>query len=74
MRYPIMAALFLTACGETTVARHPVPPTLLEPVIVRCAAGTTVRALGECALRLRAGLDTANDKIGAIKGLVTHDG
>jgi hypothetical protein len=68
-----MAALCLTACAETTVARRPIPAQLLEPVEVRCAAGTTERALGECALRLRAGLETANDKLTAIKGLVTND-
>ena len=72
MRFPIMAALYLTACAETTVARQPLPAPLLEPVKVRCAAGTTDRARGECALRLRAGLDTANDKLTAIKELVTE--
>lgn len=72
MRFPTMAALFLTACAESTVARQPIPALLLEPVEVRCAAGTTERALGDCALRLRAGLDTANDKLTAIKELVTE--
>ncbi|MAM60875.1 MAG: hypothetical protein CMH11_05230 [Maritimibacter sp.] len=67
-----MAALFLTACAETA-ARQPIPAPLLEPVEVRCADGTTERALGECALRLRAGLETANGKISAIKELVTDD-
>lgn len=72
MRFLIMAALFLTGCAKT-VARQPIPATLLEPVEVHCRSGTTERALGECALRLRAGLDTANDKLTAIKGLVSHE-
>jgi hypothetical protein len=73
MRYLFMAALFLTACDDV-LARQPIPAPLLEPVEVRCHAGTTERALGQCALRLRAGLDTANGKIEAIKELVNKDG
>lgn len=72
MRYLLMAAPFLTACVDV-VARQPIPAPLLEPVEVTCKDGTTERALGECALKLRAGLETANGKIEAIKELVTDE-
>lgn len=68
-RLAIMAVLSLTACADP-VARVAVPPELLRPVEVRCADGTTVSALGTCAIALRRGLDVANDKIKSISEIL----
>jgi hypothetical protein len=73
IRSVLTAALFLSACGDTVTSTQPIPAELVEPVEVRCESGTTERALGECALRLRAGLDTANSKLSSIKELVRGD-
>ena len=42
------------------------PDALLRPVVVTCRDGETSRALGECALAYRAGLNRANSQIAAI--------
>ncbi|UUV43225.1 hypothetical protein RCCWILLIS_53 [Rhodobacter phage RcCWillis] len=47
-----------------------IPDSLLQPVSVTCPPGYTSRALGECALAYRAGLDQANSQIAAIGEIV----
>ncbi|MBV7408783.1 hypothetical protein [Maritimibacter sp. DP1N21-5] len=68
-----MAGLFLTACGEVPPVTQPIPDELLRPEIVTCPPGDTVRALGSCAIALRRGLDTANDKLTSIAEIVSDD-
>lgn len=68
----LMSVLCLTACSprepvvRTEYLKPYVPEALLRPVTVKCQDGTTVRALGECAIALRSGLNRANSQIGAI--------
>lgn len=64
-----MAALCLTACAAP-VPEPVIPPELLRPVVVECRAGDTLRDLGQCAMALRAGLDTANSKLLAVGEVV----
>jgi hypothetical protein len=64
-RLMIMGALCLTGCAAPR-PEPVVPESLLRPVVVECAVGDTLRALGSCALALRAGLDEANAQIGAV--------
>lgn len=64
-----MAALCLTACAAP-VPETVIPPELLRPVVVECRAGDTLRALGQCAMDLRRGLDEANGKLAAVGGIV----
>ena len=47
-----------------------VPDALLRPVVVTCRDGETSRALGECALAYRAGLNRANSQIAAIAEVI----
>lgn len=56
---------FLTACADPEKARV-IPEPLLRPVVVVCEGGTKSKNLGDCALALRAGLNTANSQILAI--------
>ncbi|MBV7408213.1 hypothetical protein [Maritimibacter sp. DP1N21-5] len=72
-RFLTMAALFLTACGEQIPVAQPIPAELLRPEIVTCPPGDTVRALGTCAIALRRGLDTANDKLTSIAEILKND-
>lgn len=72
-RLALMAALSLTACANPMPTGDTIPADLLRPVPVVCAEGATVAALGTCAIALRQGLDTANDKIRSIAEIVTHD-
>jgi hypothetical protein len=66
-RLTITSALFLSACAPAVeVAPVVIPAPLLQPVKVECRRGETSQALGECAIALRSGLDTANGKIEAI--------
>jgi len=63
----------LTACGDdpSVVLAPPfVPADLLSPVEVRCAPGDTASALGRCAIALRAGLNEANLRIGAVGQII----
>ncbi len=68
----LMSALFLTACEinkpiiRTVYVTPSVPEALLRPVVVKCEDGSMVRALGECALAYKAGLNQANSQIAAI--------
>lgn len=66
-RLMITSALFLTACANSPSV---VPAELTRPVLVECATGDASRALGRCAIALRAGLNTANDKLTSIGDLV----
>ena len=72
----LMSALFLTACSapdpiiRTEYVKPDVPDTLLRPVAVTCRDGETSRALGECALAYRAGLNRANSQIAAIAEVI----
>lgn len=67
----LTSALFLTACGNdpiirTELLKPEIPDHLLRPVEVICPGGYTSRALGECALAYKHGLNTANGQIAAI--------
>jgi hypothetical protein len=64
-----MAALCLTACAAP-VPETVIPPELLRPVAVECRDGGTLRALGQCAMNLRQGLDEANAKLVAVGEIV----
>lgn len=64
-----MAALCLTACAAQ-VPEAVIPPELLRPVVVECRPGDTLRALGQCAMDLRRGLDEANGKLAAAGEIV----
>ena len=64
-----MAALCLTACAAP-VPETVIPPELLRPVVVECRPGDTMRALGQCAMDLRRGLDEANGKLVAVGEIV----
>lgn len=72
----LTSALFLTACGankpmvRTEFLKPQVPAHLLRPVAVQCPPGDTSRALGECALAYKHGLNTANSQIVAIAGVL----
>ena len=72
----LTSVLFLTACGankpmvRTEFLKPEVPAHLLRPVVVQCPPGDTSRALGECALAYRHGLNTANSQIAAIGEVV----
>jgi hypothetical protein len=69
-RLMITSVLFLTACAPAGI--NAVPDALTEPVQVTCREGTISRALGECAIALRAGLDDANSRLVAIRGIVNQ--
>ena len=72
----LTSALFLTACStpdpiiRTEYVKPDVPDALLRPVAVTCRHGETSRALGECALAYRAGLNRANSQIAAIAEVI----
>ena len=72
----LTSALFLTACSvpdpiiRTEYVKPDVPDALLRPVAVTCRDGETSRALGECALAYRAGLNRANSQIVAIAEVI----
>ena len=72
----LTSALFLTACAapepivRTEYVKPDVPDALLRPVVVTCRDGETSRALGECALAYRAGLNRANSQIAAIAEVI----
>lgn len=68
-RLTLMAALCLTACA-TPDPTPVVPAELLRPVVVTCAPGDTMRALGQCALAMAEGLAVANDKLARVAVLV----
>lgn len=61
----ITSALCLTACASPDPALV-IPAELTRPVVVVCSSGVTSRALGTCAMALREGLNTANDKLVSI--------
>lgn len=67
-RLMTMSVLCLTACAATNT--DVIPGALTTPVTVTCRAGDTSRALGECAIALRAGLDDANSRLVAIGDIV----
>lgn len=69
-RLTLMSALCLTACGSPDPAPV-IPPELLRQVEVICPAGTASRALGQCAVMLRQGLNEANSKLAAIGEIYT---
>ena len=72
----LTSALFLTDCSapdpiiRTEYVKPDVPDALLRPVAVTCRDGETSRALGECALAYRAGLNRANSQIAAIAEVI----
>lgn len=65
-RLILMSALFLIGCGPREWI---IPDALTEEVVVECRPGDTSRALGECALQLREGLNLANSKLKQIRTL-----
>lgn len=75
-RLALTCALFLTACGEPRLelVNPHVPADLLREVVVRCAGGETVAALGNCAIALRAGLNQANSQIVATGEILQPQG
>ena len=72
----LMSVLFLTACSTSKpvtrleYVKQQIPDHLLRPVVVKCEDGKTSRALGECALALKSGLNRANSQIEAIAEVV----
>lgn len=64
-RLILMSALFLSGCGDRDT-RADIPEALLREVKVECPSGETSRALGNCAIRLRQGLNIANSQLTAI--------
>ena len=68
-RSVLMLGLFLTGCASPE-PEIVVPPELTREVVVICPMGDTMRALGNCAILLRGGLNTANDKLRTIEDLV----
>lgn len=60
--------LFLSSCSERPTLV--IPEELLRREEVRCRTGTTSRALGECAIALRSGLNRANAKLSSIEEIV----
>lgn len=68
-RSMLMSALFLTACATPDPVLV-VPAELTRPVVVACPEGDTSRALGQCAILLRQGLNTANSKLSEIGEIV----
>lgn len=67
-----MSVLSLTGCLANNV-QPVIPAELLRPVVVICEDGSKVRALGDCALALRSGLNTANSKLQAIGEMFPND-
>lgn len=67
MRLILMSVLCLTSCAPRPEPF--VPAELTRPVVVTCETGTTSRALGDCTLALREGLNAANDKLARIGAL-----
>lgn len=67
IRCLIICAMCLTGCARR--ADRVIPQELLAPVVVTCAPGETSRALGNCALALRVGLNEANSQIDAIRAI-----
>ncbi len=65
-RLILMSVLCLTACGRPEPV---IPEALTEPVIVTCPPGYTSGALGACLIALREGLNIANDRLAAVRGL-----
>ncbi len=63
----LTSALFLTACASPEPV---IPEALTEPVVVTCPPGYTSGALGACLIALREGLNIANDRLAAVRGLV----
>jgi len=43
---------------------------VLRPVVVECRPGDALRALGQCAMDLRRGLDEVNGKLVAVGEIV----
>lgn len=70
-RLTLMSVLCLTACALRPDPVQIIPAELTRKVVVTCASGDTSRALGQCALALREGLNVANDKLGRIAGINT---
>ena len=72
----LTSALFLTACSapepvvRTEYVKPDVPEALLRSVTVSCRKGNTSRALGDCALAYKAGLNRANSQIAAIAEVI----
>lgn len=74
-RFLPIFAVFLTGCGDAMPSRAilpDVPAELRRPVLVVCQPGDTVRALGQCAMALRAGLTEANSKIETIDTILSN--
>lgn len=71
-RSALIFGVFLIGCGPRVEIRSAVPESLTDPVIVECPTGDTARALGTCAIRLRAGLDEANGRLIAIRDTLSN--
>lgn len=77
-RLMIMSVVFLSACGRpdpevivrTEYVYPDIPEALLRPVLVTCKNGDTSKALGDCALKYKAGVGQANSQIGAVAEIV----
>lgn len=76
----IMSALFLTACSRpepeiiyrTEYIAPVIPEELLRPVYIKCEPGETSKALGECALKYKSGLNKTNSKIIAVGEIIKN--
>lgn len=65
----LICVVFLSACDNQQPATV-IPDALLNPVNVRCASGSKERAVGNCLIALRQGLDEANSQIDSIARIV----
>lgn len=70
IRLTLMSVLCLTACA-TPDPVPVIPAELTRPVAVTCPVGDTSRALGQCAILLRQGLNAANSKLAEIGAIMT---
>lgn len=69
IRSMLMSVLCLTGCA-TPDPVPVIPAELTRPVVVTCSVGDTSRALGQCAILLRQGLNAANSKLTEIGEIV----
>lgn len=69
-RLTLMSVLCLTACARPDPAPV-IPAELLREVEVICPPGEISRALGQCLILLRQGLNEANSKLAAIGEIYT---
>lgn len=68
-RSMIMVVLCLSACAPR-VPDLEIPRALTTPVLVECARGSTLGALGSCAIQLRRALNEANGQLEQIQRIL----